>query len=93
VRSPLPLNTLAGTTNFSVSFTFQVAAAAPTRDRLALTTILRRKGRVLDAAFAASMQTLLGPQAITAGAAITAVFYLPASPLASGWWTTAALKN
>jgi hypothetical protein len=92
VRSPLPLNTLAGTTNFSVSFTFQVAAAAPTRDRLALTTILRRKGRVLDAV-AASMQTLLGPQAITAGAAITAVFYLPASPLASGWWTTAALKN
>ncbi|BAZ54048.1 peptidase-like protein [Nostoc sp. NIES-4103] len=49
--------TFAGSTNLAVSLAFQKAAKNPTVSRLALTTVLRRKGLVLDAV-ADNIQTL-----------------------------------
>ncbi|MBD2428168.1 tetratricopeptide repeat protein [Phormidium sp. FACHB-1136] len=43
------ISTLSGTTNYVLSLHLQDAATNPTAARLALTTVLRRKGRVLDA--------------------------------------------
>jgi CHAT domain-containing protein/tetratricopeptide (TPR) repeat protein len=58
------LNSRSGATSAVLSFALQSATASLGLDQIALTTVLRRKGRVLDAV-AASVQTLLGPQANT----------------------------